>query len=133
MWGFLLPDARSLSGSCCAGAVTDVICGGDGVQLYPLPDCCRQGDRIRLSDTGQDTCLYSRHTIGTPDILVRAAPRHPDTLTAAQIYSLFSESPVTRTRTGSTPETSLSSDLHLPHLSQNLVLHDFYFNSVSYG
>ncbi|EGS7275399.1 hypothetical protein I4R02_004656 [Salmonella enterica] len=28
-------------------------------------------------ESGQDTCLYSRHTVGTPNILVRAAPRHP--------------------------------------------------------
>lgn len=40
MWGFLLPDVRPLSGSCCAGAVADVVCGDGGVQLSPLPDCC---------------------------------------------------------------------------------------------
>ncbi len=51
---FLLPDVRPLSGSCCAGAVADVVCGDGGVQLYPLPDCCHQGDRIRLPDTGLD-------------------------------------------------------------------------------
>ncbi|EPP7921870.1 hypothetical protein ACUVLF_004650, partial [Salmonella enterica subsp. enterica serovar Chester] len=29
------------------------------------------------AESGQDTSLYYRHTVGTPNILVRAAPRHP--------------------------------------------------------
>ncbi|WP_214295738.1 hypothetical protein, partial [Escherichia coli] len=45
----------------------------------------------------------------------------------------FSESPVARTRTGSAPEFPLSSDLHLPHLSQNCALRDFTLNSVRYS
>lgn len=51
-------------------------------------------------------------------------------LTASANLFAFSESPVARTRTGSAPEIPLSSDLHLPHLSQNCVLHDLSLESV---
>lgn len=50
-------------------------------------------------------------------------------LTASANLFAFSESPVARTRTGSAPEIPLSSDLHLPHLSQNCVLHDLSLES----
>lgn len=46
-------------------------CGGlNGAELPTL--CQHSGEKA-----GQDTCLYYRHTVGTPNILVRAAPRHP--------------------------------------------------------
>ena len=51
-------------------------------------------------------------------------PRRNAMTASANLFA-FSESPVARTRTGSTPEIPLSSDLHLPHLLQNCVLHDF--------
>lgn len=54
-------------------------------------------------------------------------------LTASANLFAFSESPVARTRTGSAPEIPLSSDLHLPYLSQNCVLRDFTLNSVGYS
>ncbi|MCI3831381.1 hypothetical protein MQC73_26235, partial [Escherichia coli] len=38
---------------------------------------CRCSASVLAKKSGQDTCLYSRHTVGTPNILVRAAPRHP--------------------------------------------------------
>ncbi|MCV5512626.1 hypothetical protein OFN04_25935, partial [Escherichia coli] len=38
---------------------------------------CRYSASVQAKKSGQDTCLYSRHTVGTPNILVRAAPRHP--------------------------------------------------------
>lgn len=47
-------------------------CGGlNGAELPTL--CQRSGEK----KSGQDTCLYYRHTGGNTNILVRAAPRHP--------------------------------------------------------
>ena len=46
-------------------------CGGLNAQN------CRYSASLQAKKSGQDTCLYSRHTVGTPNILVRAAPRHP--------------------------------------------------------
>ncbi|MGG5137076.1 hypothetical protein ACLO82_25715, partial [Escherichia coli] len=55
-------------------------------------------------------------------------PRRNAMTASANLFA-FSESPVARTRTGSTPEIPLSSDLHFPHLSQNCVLHDLSLES----
>lgn len=51
-------------------------------------------------------------------------------MTASANLFAFSESSVARTWTGSTPEIPLSSDLHLPHITQNCVLYDFSLESV---
>ncbi|WP_249441300.1 hypothetical protein, partial [Escherichia coli] len=53
----------------------------------------------------QDTCLYSRHTVGTPNILVRAAPRHPANASrhAKNAYRGFQE-----VRRADTPNQGLS-------------------------
>ncbi|HFT9342608.1 TPA: hypothetical protein ACGS6V_004637 [Escherichia coli] len=59
-------------------------------------------------------------------------PRRNAMTASANLFTFF-ESPVARTRTGSTPEIPLSSDQHLPHLSQNCVLRDFTLDSVRYS
>ncbi|HGU6387093.1 TPA: hypothetical protein ACNAB8_004745 [Escherichia coli] len=105
-------------------------CGGvNGAELPML--CQRSGEK---NGTGCAIVIPSPVTLLQlpPAQGFTPIPRRNAMTASANLFTFF-ESPVARTRTGSTPEIPLSSDQHLPHLSQNCVLRDFTLDSVRYS